>query len=70
MTSPAVRLGAMPLRFGRITVSVGVSVYPEAATNADELFDQADQAMYRAKELGKNRVVLYKKEDSQVGRGE
>lgn len=57
-------------RSRRITVSVGVSVYPEAATNADELFDQADQAMYRAKELGKNRVVLYKKEDSQVGRGE
>jgi diguanylate cyclase (GGDEF)-like protein len=57
-------------RSRRITVSVGVSVYPEVATNADELFDQADQAMYRAKELGKNRVVLYKKEDSQVGRGE
>ena len=44
----------------RITVSVGVSVYPETAANPDDLFVQADAAMYRAKELGKNRVVLYK----------
>lgn len=43
----------------RITVSVGVAVYPETASTADDLFMQADAAMYRAKELGKNRVVLY-----------
>jgi diguanylate cyclase (GGDEF)-like protein len=43
----------------RITVSVGVSVYPETARTGDDLFEQADAAMYRAKHLGKNRVVLY-----------
>lgn len=43
-----------------ITVSVGVSVYPDTAASADELFEQADSAMFRAKRLGKNRVVLYK----------
>ncbi len=42
-----------------ITVSVGVAVYPDTAKTADELFVQADEAMYRAKQRGKNQVVLY-----------
>lgn len=42
-----------------ITVSVGVAVYPDTAKSADQLFVQADQAMYRAKQRGKNQVVLY-----------
>lgn len=44
----------------RITVSIGVSVFPDRATSADDLFNQADTAMFRAKQTGKNRVVLYK----------
>jgi len=44
----------------RLTVCVGVSVFPDTAKSADELFTQADQAMYRAKQAGKNRVVLYR----------
>ena len=51
-----------------ITVSVGVSVFPDTASSAEELFDQADAAMYRAKQLGKNRVVLYK-HDMKLGQG-
>jgi diguanylate cyclase (GGDEF)-like protein len=51
-----------------ITVSIGVSVFPDTATSSEELFDQADAAMYRAKQLGKNRVVLYKK-DMKLGHG-
>jgi diguanylate cyclase (GGDEF)-like protein len=42
-----------------ITVSVGVAVYPDTAKSADQLFMQADDAMYRAKQRGKNQVVLY-----------
>ncbi len=42
-----------------ITVSVGVAVYPDTAKSADKLFEQADEAMYRAKQRGKNQVVLY-----------
>ncbi len=42
-----------------ITVSVGVAVYPDTAKTADALFIQADEAMYRAKQRGKNQVVLY-----------
>jgi diguanylate cyclase (GGDEF)-like protein len=42
-----------------ITVSVGAAVYPDTAKSADQLFVQADEAMYRAKQRGKNQVVLY-----------
>ncbi len=45
-----------------LTVSVGVAVYPDTARSEDELFNQADQAMYMAKAQGKNRVVLYRDE--------
>lgn len=46
----------------QITVSVGVSVYPATARSAEELFQQADAAMYQAKKQGKNRVVLFREQ--------
>jgi diguanylate cyclase (GGDEF)-like protein len=44
---------------GRVTVSVGVASYPEQASNAAELFERADQALYVAKEGGKNQVIVW-----------
>lgn len=41
---------------GRVTVSLGVAVAPEDAESADGLVERADEALYRAKEGGKNRV--------------
>ncbi|MCE3262879.1 MAG: hypothetical protein K0R43_1958 [Pseudoduganella sp.] len=44
----------------RVTGSIGVAVYPQAVEiDADQLMRQADQAMYRAKTLGKNRYALF-----------
>ncbi|MBN1374072.1 GGDEF domain-containing protein [Candidatus Dojkabacteria bacterium] len=40
-----------------ITVSIGVSTLPSDAANAVELVKIADIRLYRAKELGRNRVV-------------
>jgi len=40
----------------RITVSIGVAVFPEDAGNKDELVHKADMALYRAKQQGRNRV--------------
>lgn len=40
----------------RLTLSVGVSSYPIHGRTREELLDQADKAMYRAKSLGRNRV--------------
>ena len=42
-----------------VTVSVGAAVYPDAASNADELVQNADKALYLAKYLGKNRVEVF-----------
>lgn len=38
------------------TISIGVASCPAQAKAAAELFDAADQAMYRAKRAGKNRI--------------
>lgn len=42
-----------------LSVSVGVAVYPDTARTGEQLFAQADEAMYRAKQRGKNQVVLH-----------
>jgi diguanylate cyclase (GGDEF)-like protein/PAS domain S-box-containing protein len=41
------------------TVSIGISVYPDDGTQADELLKTADIAMYKAKESGKNNYQFY-----------
>ncbi|QLE54547.1 CHASE2 domain-containing protein [Nostoc sp. TCL26-01] len=42
----------------RVSVSIGISIYPVSSEDADTLLKQADTAMYRAKHLGKNRFEL------------
>jgi diguanylate cyclase (GGDEF)-like protein/PAS domain S-box-containing protein len=41
---------------GRITLSLGVAVYPDHADNGQSLVAAADAALYRAKQGGRNRV--------------
>ncbi len=43
---------------GRITVSVGVATRPRRGCSAAELLEEADKALYLAKERGRNRVHL------------
>ena len=50
----------IPLEDGRlldITVSVGVASAPARMTGLEQLLSQADVALYRAKAMGRNRVV-------------
>jgi len=42
----------------KITVSIGVSTYPDNASNMQDLIESADQALYLAKETGKNKVCF------------
>jgi diguanylate cyclase (GGDEF)-like protein len=42
----------------RITISIGVAMYPEAGANPMEVLKVADNALYAAKRLGRNRVEL------------
>lgn len=44
---------------GKITASIGVSVYPDKAKDDIELIKSADDALYRAKFFNKNRVEAY-----------
>ncbi len=46
-------------RFFRVGFSVGASLYPQHGEGLAELKRNADTAMYRAKEAGKNRLEIY-----------
>ena len=56
------RVSKMRLDFHReapkeVTISIGVSTYPQAGQAVEELVRSADRALYSAKERGRNRVV-------------
>jgi len=46
----------------RITASIGVSLYPTDNANLDTLMRHADQAMYQAKQTGRNRYHFFNAE--------
>ncbi len=43
----------------RITISIGISCYPNDSDDKTELIRMADEALYHAKKMGRNRVYLY-----------
>lgn len=54
--SSVVEAGALQLQ---VSASMGVSICPHDSSDADLLIRQADQAMYAAKDSGKNRYHLF-----------
>ncbi len=42
-----------------ITISAGISTFPDDVEEMDDLIDHADIALYRAKESGRNRVLCF-----------
>lgn len=65
----ALKLGRklhQPYRIGgqelTVTMSIGISLYPDNGEDGSTLLQHADTAMYRAKEGGRNRYVFYQKE--------
>lgn len=59
-----IRLGVKQLNLkshhqsvGAITISLGVAIFPQDGWTSDRLLDAADQALYRAKKEGRDRVV-------------
>ncbi len=53
--------GAVPL-----TVSFGVTCYPDHGETGEQLLRAADQALYAAKELGRNRSVVHSAEVASI----
>lgn len=49
---------------GRISASIGVASYPLHAEEPDELFQRADEALYVAKQGGRNRVCVAKRAEA------
>lgn len=44
----------------QLTVSMGISFYPKDGTTKDQLLKHADQALYQAKQAGKNTYKVYR----------
>lgn len=59
-------ISQIPFRHGgqklRMTTSLGIALYPQHATEMEELVAHADAAMYQAKEAGKNTWRIYRKD--------
>lgn len=49
-----------------VSASIGVTVYPQDGADADQLMRHADQAMYQAKQAGKNRYYLFDPESRRL----
>jgi diguanylate cyclase (GGDEF)-like protein len=45
-------------RLGPVTLSIGISMFPDHGTSAQAVLQAADTALYRAKNSGRNRVVM------------
>ena len=53
---------AIEQREFKVTCSIGIASFPHDGTDADTLLRNADTAMYRAKDLGRNTFQLYSAE--------
>jgi len=58
---------AMPFHIAQqpvqISVSIGITLYPQDASSPVALLEAADQAMYKAKKSGSNRMCFYETSD-------
>jgi diguanylate cyclase (GGDEF)-like protein len=52
-------IGSEQIRFGGVTASLGIALYPEHAVDTEALLRAADRALYEAKAAGRNRVQVF-----------
>ena len=51
---------------GKVSTSIGIAVYPEHGAEMEALLRAADEALYEAKERGRNRVVVSEPKNGKV----
>ena len=51
---------------GTVTISAGIAAYPTDGDNPEDLIRAADEALYRAKKAGRDRIVIYEPLESNV----
>lgn len=49
-----------------VTASIGVAIFDEHGTSYDELYQNADIALYRAKEKGRNCFALFSLQEKKM----
>jgi len=54
--------GEESLPRGKITISLGVTSFPDFGDSVEEVLGYADKALYHAKKMGRNRTILYSEE--------
>ncbi len=47
-----------------VSASIGISIYPENGTTAEDLIRSADKAMYQIKRQGKNNFGFFRSEEA------
>jgi diguanylate cyclase (GGDEF)-like protein len=55
------RVARRRTRLRRVTLSAGIATYPRHGRTARSLIRKADWALYRAKRMGKNRIVVFRR---------
>ena len=50
----------------RLTISIGIALWPQHARTKKDLIEAADQAMYQAKKLSRNLVYIAKESENQA----
>ncbi|MEO6226519.1 MAG: diguanylate cyclase, partial [Thermomonas sp.] len=54
----AMQVAHLGAALGKVTVSIGVATFPDHGAAPDVLMRLADEALYRAKRAGRNRVEV------------
>jgi diguanylate cyclase (GGDEF)-like protein len=52
---------------GQVTISIGVAVYPANGATWQQVLAAADAALYKAKQDGRDRVVVYSPDQAEAG---
>jgi two-component system cell cycle response regulator len=50
----------------KTTISIGVAIYPDGVTSAEQLLDKVDRAMYKAKRDGRNKVCSIDRDSTKL----